>query len=62
MGEWRLAVTFMASALDGGEWSASSLCRFPPGDTFLGALWIEGWMNPRAGLDVVGIETPLSNP
>jgi len=33
----------LASALDGGEWSASRP------DTH----WTEGWVEPRAGLDAV---------
>jgi hypothetical protein len=33
----------LASALVGGEWSASRLCRFTPG-----AHWIGVWVGPRA--------------
>jgi hypothetical protein len=36
---------FLTSALDGGEWSASSPGRFTPGTH-----WIGGWLGPRAGL------------
>jgi hypothetical protein len=37
---------FLTSALFGGEMSASRLCRFTPGTH-----WIEGWVDPRAGLN-----------
>jgi hypothetical protein len=37
---------FLNSALAGGEWSASRLCRFIPGTH-----WIGGWVGPRAGLE-----------
>jgi hypothetical protein len=37
---------FLASALAGGEWSASR-----PGQRAPGAQWIGGWVDPRAGLD-----------
>jgi hypothetical protein len=40
--------TFLISALDGGEWSASHPDRFTLGE------WIGGWVNPRTGLDAVG--------
>jgi hypothetical protein len=36
---------FLTSALDGGEWSASDLCLFTPGE---GA---PRWVDPTAGLD-----------
>jgi hypothetical protein len=39
---------FLTSALAGGEWSASRLCRFTPGTH-----WIGGWVGPRAGPDDV---------
>jgi hypothetical protein len=44
---------FLTSALFGGEWSASRLCRFTPGERAPGTHWIGGWVNPRAGLDNV---------
>jgi hypothetical protein len=34
-----------------GEWSASSPCRFTPGEKDPGTHWIRGWMGPRTGLD-----------
>jgi hypothetical protein len=38
-------------ALVGGEWSASRPGRFTPGERAPGSHWIEGWVDPRAGLD-----------
>jgi hypothetical protein len=55
-----------SSALDGDEWSASSLEKKPPGNHFIG-----GWVGPTAYLDVVakrkillllGIKSQLSSP
>jgi hypothetical protein len=42
---------FLTSALAGGEWSASRLGRFTPGERSPGTHWIGGWVDPRAGLD-----------
>jgi hypothetical protein len=42
---------FLASALDGGEWSDSRPCCFTPGERTPGTHWIGGWVDPRAGLD-----------
>jgi hypothetical protein len=39
---------FLASALIGGEWSASFPGRFTPGTH-----WIGGWVGPKTGLDEV---------
>jgi hypothetical protein len=39
--------------LEGGEWSASHLGHFTPGERALGTHWIGGWVGPRAILDVV---------
>jgi len=39
--------------LDGGEWSASHTGRFTPKEMSAGIHWIRGWVDPRAGLDVV---------
>jgi hypothetical protein len=48
---------FLASALDGGRWSASQLCRFAPGAHWMGGVWV----GPGASLGaVVGRECPLS--
>jgi len=43
----------LISALDGGEWSASSPGRFTPKERDPGTHWIGGWMDLRAGLDAV---------
>jgi hypothetical protein len=55
---------FLTSALDGGEWSASRPCRSTPGETDPDTHFIEGWMVPRARLDVAlpGIEPRLGRP
>jgi hypothetical protein len=52
-GSGGIAPPFLTSALDGGEWSASSTGRFTPGEIASGSRWIEGWVGPRAGLDAV---------
>jgi hypothetical protein len=44
---------FLSSALAGGEWSASRLCRFTPEERTPGTHWIGGWVDPRVGLDDV---------
>jgi hypothetical protein len=44
---------FLTSALDGGEWSASRLCHFTPGERAPGTHWI-GWIDLiRVDLDAV---------
>jgi hypothetical protein len=43
----------LASALDGGEWSASRPGRFTPREIAHGTHWIGGWVGPRAVLDAV---------
>jgi hypothetical protein len=45
--------TFLTSALDGGEWTASHPGRFTPGERAPGTHWIGGWVGPRADLDDV---------
>jgi hypothetical protein len=42
---------FLASALVGGDWSASRPCRFIPGERATGTHWIGRWMDPRVDLD-----------
>jgi hypothetical protein len=42
---------FWTSALIGGEWSASRLGHFTPGERAPDTHWIGGWVDPRAGLD-----------
>jgi hypothetical protein len=44
---------FLTSALVVGEWSASHLGHFTPGEKGSGTNWIGGWVDPRAGLDNV---------
>jgi hypothetical protein len=44
---------FLASALVGGEWSASRPGCFTPGEIALGTYWIRGWVGPRVSLDDV---------
>jgi ribosome modulation factor len=41
----------LTSALVGGKWSASRLCRFTPGERAPRSHWIGGWVDPRANLD-----------
>jgi hypothetical protein len=43
----------LASALAGGERSASRPDRFNPGERAPYTHWIVGWVDPRAGLDEV---------
>jgi hypothetical protein len=50
-GSGGIASIVLASALDGGEWSASRPCRFTPTDIGPGTRWIGGWLGPRARLD-----------
>jgi hypothetical protein len=45
-----IAPTFLASALEGGEWSASHPCHFTPGERAPSTHWIGGWVGPRFGL------------
>jgi hypothetical protein len=47
MGEWDIALQFLTSALDGGEWSASHTGRFTPWEGALTTHWIVGWVGPR---------------
>jgi hypothetical protein len=44
---------FLTSAQAGGEWSASRLGRFAPGERAPGTHFIGGLVGPRAGLDDV---------
>jgi hypothetical protein len=48
-----MAPSFLISALDGGEWSASRSGHFIPEKIAPNAHWIGGYMGPRAGLDAV---------
>jgi hypothetical protein len=44
---------YLTSALAGGEWSASRPGCFTLGEKAPGTQEIEGWVNPRVGLDDV---------
>jgi hypothetical protein len=44
---------FLTSALALGEWLASRLCRFTPGERSLRTHCIGGWVDAKAGLDDV---------
>jgi hypothetical protein len=65
-------LSFLTSALGGGEWSVSHPDRVTLGETIPGAHWIEeDWVGLRSGLDSVenknslllpGIEPRLSSP
>jgi hypothetical protein len=50
-GSGDVAPTLLTSALDGGEWSASSPDRALPQGNDLGTHWIRGWVGLRASLD-----------
>jgi hypothetical protein len=45
--------SFLISAVDGGDWSASCLGRFNTGERGPGAHWIWDWVRSRACLDAV---------
>jgi hypothetical protein len=48
-----IAPSFLTSALDGGEWSASSLDLFSRSEIDPGTHWVGDLVGPRAGLDAV---------
>jgi hypothetical protein len=48
-----MAPTFLTSALDGGECSASRPGGFTPGEVVPGTHCIGGWVGPGVGLDAV---------
>jgi hypothetical protein len=48
-----IAPSFLTSALDGGEWSASRPGRFIPGEIAAGIHCMGGWVGSRASLDIV---------
>jgi len=53
---WEVEVqlhTFLTSALDGSEWSASHPSHFTSGVRAPSAHWMGGWVSPRAGLDTM---------
>jgi hypothetical protein len=50
-----IAPSFLTSALDGSEWSASSHCRYIPEETAPSIHWIRGCVNHRTDLDIMAI-------
>jgi hypothetical protein len=48
-----MALSFLTSALEGGEWSASLPGRFTLGERTSRTHWIGSWLDPRAGLNAV---------
>jgi hypothetical protein len=63
-----MAPSFITSALDKGQCSASRPDRFVPGEIALGIHCIGGWVGPRTCLDfmenrkISGIEPRSSSP
>jgi hypothetical protein len=53
--------SFLTSALDGDEWSASRLVRFIPTERAPGTHCIGGWVDPRAVLDAV-VKRKIASP
>jgi hypothetical protein len=60
MGSGGIALPFLTSELDGGEWSASCLDRFIPGEIAPGAHWIGGWVGSRTSLNAMEIRGRVS--
>jgi hypothetical protein len=52
-GSESIAPSFLTSALDGGEWSASRPGRLTPGEIAVGTHWMGGWVSLTTGLDVM---------
>jgi hypothetical protein len=52
-GNGGIALPFLMSALDGGEWSASRPGRFTPRERAAGTHSLWGWVGSGAGLDAV---------
>jgi hypothetical protein len=52
-GSESIAPPFFASAIDGGERSASHSCRFTTGERIPGTHWLRGWVGPMADLNTV---------
>jgi hypothetical protein len=50
MGSGSIAPSFLTSAPDGCERSASRPFRFNPGEKVPGAHWTAGWVGPSAGV------------
>jgi hypothetical protein len=53
-GSGDIAPLLLTSVLDGGEWSATRLCRFTPGERASITHWIGGWVDLSFGLDAAG--------
>jgi hypothetical protein len=51
-GSGGIALPFLSSALDGGEWSASRSDSLHPGK-LPWCNWVDGLVDPRVGLDAV---------
>jgi hypothetical protein len=49
---------FLMAALDWGEWSDPCLGHCTPGERAPSTYYIEGWAEPRAGLDAVTKKFP----
>jgi hypothetical protein len=47
-----IAPSFLTSTLYGGQWSASHPCCFTPKETAARTHCIEGWVDPKASLDI----------
>jgi hypothetical protein len=75
--QWRrmrsggIVPSFLTSAVGGGEWSASRLGRFTPGERAPAIHLLESWVGLEAGLEVLekrkmlllsGIRTPTVQP
>jgi hypothetical protein len=43
--------SFLTLALALGEWSASRLCSFTPGEKARYTHWLGGWVGPNNGVD-----------
>jgi hypothetical protein len=53
-----MAPPFLASVVDGGEWSASRPGLFTSGERAPGTHYIGGWVGPRAGLETASSRIP----
>jgi hypothetical protein len=52
LGNCGIALPFLTLALNGGEWSSSCFCYITPEETAPHTHRIQGWVGPRAGLDI----------
>jgi hypothetical protein len=51
---------FLTTEIVGGEWSASRLGRFTPGERVRGTHFIGNWVSPRTGLEAAERRKMLS--